>query len=293
MKDDYEFPFTFNLNVGCIFGGCKYCYVRKGSRKWKIIWGRDVRLKARLPEKLDRELSNKYQDLPQHLKRVQVGNACEVFDPKVLSFAQRELDRDLMRATLEVFERQWNNGNHWMVHVVTKSHFVTRYLDILERMRHMVQIELTLVCPDEALTRRFELYSSSVQNRLRAIQQLSDAGVFVRLMAMPFMWGRNEARELRIIAFDRGARGFKHKSLNYFDRDDMLRGIATRAGRRNDVIFNDVLVESGERADDQMTTVGMPEWLGKAAWGEVTPREMPVLRSGYAQLNEINWGYLI
>jgi DNA repair photolyase len=293
MRDDYEFPFTLNLNVGCIFGGCKYCYVREGSRKWGIVWGRDVRVKARISEKLDWELSNKYRDLPQHLKRVQVGNACEVFDPKVLSFTQRELNRDLVRETLEVFENHWNNGNYWMIHLVTKSHYVTRYLDILERMRQMVQIEMTLVCPDEELTRQFELYSSSVEKRLRGIRQLSDAGVFVRIMAMPFMWGRNEARELRRIAFQSGARGFKHKSLNYFDRSNMLRGVATRVGRRNDVIFDDVLLESGEPVDGQTTSMDMPIWIGRSGWGEYVPREMPTLRSGYSELNDINWGYLI
>jgi hypothetical protein len=112
-------------------------------------------------------------------------------------------------------------------------------------------------------------------------------------MAMPFMHGREEALELRRITFDQGARAFKHKGLNYFEQDEVLMGTPRRRRRRNDTVLTDLLVESGEPVEDETRVVVMPVSDGKRRWIRLEPRQMPVLRSGYARLNDINWGYLI
>ncbi len=291
MKDNYEFPFTLNPTIGCLFG-CKYCYLQQYPFNQWAAFGEEVKVKTRLPETLDLELQ-KYRDLPQHLKRVQVGPACECFHPDVLSRTRRELERDIMSEILETFERHWNEGNHWMVHLVTKSHLITRYLDILERMRHMVQVEMTLVCLSESTRRQYERYAPSVDRRLRAIRQLSEAGIFVRVMAMPLLCQRGEALNLQQVTFNHGARGFKHKGLNYFDLKDVLQGAPERKKSRQDTIDTTLLIESGEPLNDETVTVDMPVCESKRRWVRFEPREMPILRSGYSELNDINWGYLV
>jgi DNA repair photolyase len=291
MNDDYEFPFTLNPNIGCLFA-CNYCFLQQYPFNRHTEFGTEVKIKTWVPDRLDREL-NRYRDLPQHLKRVQVGVTSENFMPEVLVRTRRQLDRDIMRELLETFERHWNQRNRWMVHILTKSHLVGRYLDVLARMRHMVQVEMTLICLDENTRRQMERYSSSIQRRLRVIRQLADNDIFVRIMAMPFMHGREEALELRRITFDQGARAFKHKGLNYFEQDEVLMGTPRRRRRRNDTVLTDLLVESGEPVEDETRVVVMPVSDGKRRWIRLEPRQMPVLRSGYARLNDINWGYLI
>ena len=146
MNDDYEFPFTLNPNIGCLFA-CNYCFRQQDPFNRHAEFGTEVKVKTWVPDRLDRELS-RYRDLPQHLKRVQVGVTSENFMPEVLVRTRRQLNRDIMREILETFERHWNQGNRWMVHILTKSHLVGRYLDVLARMRHMVQVEMTLICLD-------------------------------------------------------------------------------------------------------------------------------------------------
>ena len=291
MKDNYEFPFTLNPTIGCLFG-CKYCYLQQYPFNKMATFGQEVKVKTRLPEKLDLELQ-KYRALPQHLKRVQVGPACECFHPEVLIRTSRELGRDIMREILETFERHWSEGNHWMVHLITKSHMVTRYLDVLARMRHMVQVEMTLVCLSESTRRQYERHAPSVDKRITAIRHLSSAGIFVRIMAMPLLCRRGEALDLQQVTFNHGARGFKHKGLNYFDLEDVLQGAPERKRSRQDSIDTNLLIESGEPLNGEIVTVDMPVCEGKKRWIRFEPREMPILRSGYSQLNDIDWGYLV
>jgi DNA repair photolyase len=252
------------------------------------VFGQEVKVKVWLPQKLDLELS-RYCELPQHLKRVQIGPACECFLPQVLQYTRRELGRDIMREIFEIFEKHWNDGNRWMVHVVTKSHLVNQYLKILKRMRHMVQVEMTLICLNEETRRRFETFAPSVLRRLRVIKELSDAGVFVRIMAMPLLCDAEEASRLKKVTFGAGAKGFKHKDLNYFDKTDLLRGVVAKSKSRKDVIDTSLLVESGEPVDGLNRPVLMPN----AKWSTFEDREMLLLRSGYRQLNNVDWGYLV
>ncbi len=297
-NDPYEFPFTCNPYSGCFFA-CKYCYVQEKPFRWQAKFGEEVKVKSQIVERLDKDLK-KYSGIPQYLKRVQVGNATECFLPTVLKRSKEELGTDIMRGMLETFERHWKKGNKWMAHIVTKSHLILRYKDILERMKHMVQVELTMVCPDEATTRIVEVYSPTFQKRLNVIKELADEGIFVRVMAMPWLLGKDEALQFRKSVLKIGARGFKHKGLNYFDRDELLKGNTVEIKKRKDIIFHELLLNSGEMDDNgRIIKVRIPKH-GKTYWKRLgtmkfdyEERQMPVLKSGYAELNDVDWGYLI
>jgi DNA repair photolyase len=73
--DQHNLPFTLNANMGCLFG-CIYCYTQLPPIGLHTNFGEEVKVKTWLPEKLDLELE-KFRDLPQHLKRVQVNPATE------------------------------------------------------------------------------------------------------------------------------------------------------------------------------------------------------------------------
>ena len=150
--------------------------------------------------------------------------------------------RDILMETLQVFQNHWNQGNRWMVHLLTKSHMILKHLDILMEMSDQVQVELTITTLDEERKKLLEGYAPTVKKRLDVIERLANSGIFVRVMCMPFIETFEEAAEVRNVVIDRGASGFKHKKLNYFDEQALLAGDLIRVKGRNDTMFEDLLL---------------------------------------------------
>jgi DNA repair photolyase len=297
--DQYGFPFTLNPLIGCFFE-CKYCYVpefTKNSREWFF---NEVQVKGWLPEKLDQELTV-YQDLPQHLKRVQMNESCESYLPKVMKSLKKNFGRDLMAEILGVFEKHWLAGNQWMVHILTKSNLITRHVEILSRLKHMVQLEISFACLDEKLRRQLERYAPSTEKRLRAVKQLSDAGIFVRIMAMPLICDKEQGEELRKVAFENGAKAFKNKGLNYFNLKDLLDGKVIKKQGRRDFVHEDLTVKSGEHILEngriRKARLLMPEkWKGNKIYdwkAYLVERDVEMIDCGYSECNDIDWGYIM
>jgi DNA repair photolyase len=288
--DQHNLPFTLNSTIGCLFG-CAYCYLQGFPFNLHTDFGKEVKVKTWISERLDFEL-DKYRNLPQYLKRVQVSVASEGYLPDVMIKTKRELNRDIMAEILETFKRHWEEGNCWMVHLITKSHMVLKHLNIVQNMRNQVQLELTITTLNEERKKILEKYAPSVKRRLDIIRKFSDAGIFVRIMCMPLLGTREEAEELRQICFDNGARAFKHKGVNYFDENALLAGEVVSEGGREDEVFEDLLVKSGEpvieNGEPMIMTVQMPT----PKWNEFEYRDMVIKDTGYTEMNDIDWEYL-
>ena len=287
--DQHNFPFTLNATMGCLFG-CRYCYLQGVPFSRHTNFGEQVKVKVWLPKKLDRELKEKYRDLPQYLKRVQVNPATEGYLPQVINKMQKEYDLDLMGEILQVFKKHKESGNFWLVHLLTKSNTILNHLDLFSSMRDQIQVEMTITTLDEVRRKIFEGKAPSVAKRLEAIRKLSDAGIFVRVMAMPFIGDRDAAMNLRDETFKYGARAFKHKSLNYFDEEALLNGRLVRIRGRRDFAYEDLILKSGEpyQAKGEPKKVSMPN----KKWNAWEIRPMKIENHGYADINQIDWTYL-
>jgi len=288
--DQHNLPFTLNSTIGCLFN-CAYCYLQGFPFNLHTDFGKEVKVKTWISERLDFELS-KYQNLPQYLKRVQVNVASEGYLPDVMIKTKRELNRDIMAEILETFKRHWDKGNCWMVHLITKSHMVLKHLNIIEDMRNQVQLELTITTLNEERKKILEKYAPSVKRRLDVISRFSDAGIFVRIMCMPLIGTKEEAEELKQVCFDCGARAFKHKGVNYFDEDALLAGEVVSEGSREDEVYEDLLFMSGEpvleNGEPMIMTVQMPT----PKWNKFEDRDMIIVDTGYTEMNAIDWAYL-
>ncbi len=287
-------PFNASPYIGC-FGGCRYCYTQASPVRFHIIPGA-VQVKTRFPEKFNSHLEN-YSTLPQHLKRIQINESCEYYLPEVLEKMEQELHRDIMVETLGVLKRHWDNGNRWMLHIVTKSPLILKHLSLLSAIREMIQVEMTLICLDETRRRSVESNPFTVNDRLEAIRKLSRNGIFVRIMSMPFFGSKEEAMALKEKAFEYGAQAFKHKGLNYFEWDRLVRDDRSRTGNREDSIYTDLLVKSGEpfiREGRQPTIrLLMPNSRWKKSYvGNLEERDVSMINFGYSGLNDIDWGYI-
>jgi DNA repair photolyase len=258
------------------------------------------------------DLAN-FANLPQHLKRVQINETSDYYVPQVLNELKKR-NRDVMLEILNVFRQAWGNGNKWMLHILTKSPLILDHIDTLKAMKHMVQVEVSFATGDESLSRSLEYFTPSIKKRLELVESLAKAGLFVRIMAMPFYGDANSLDELKAEAFRHGAKAFKNKGINYYKWTDVLKpqtfeefirdGIPDDEGRM-DKKDESRIVKSGEffqvKRKPIKKTVLMPkdEFLKGAKWAAHTltserleGKPMKVIDCGYRDCNAVDWGYI-
>jgi len=318
----YDFPFTLNPVIGC-FMGCKYCfspgvaYQYKTQQEGRELFFTNAIVQLDKAEHLDRELS-RYSILPEHMKRVQVNEISEYYQSKVISELNDGEKPDLMEEILSKFKRHYHNGNCWMVHILTKSHLILSHLDVLKDMKEQVQVEISFATHNDKISRSLEFYTPDVSKRLEVVEKLSDAGIFVRIMAMPFYGNKKDLLKLKKETFKRGAKAFKNKGLNYFKDWDELRQVKTfdkfldanlSTGKgRVDEKDESLIIKSGEYAlnengNQRYKTVLVPRmdenYKAIEQWSAVTlmekrfeRRRMKIIDCGYASCNKLDWGYI-
>ena len=78
--------------------------------------------------------------------------------------------------------------------ITTKNALVTRDLDILQSMaqRQLISVAISITSLDQALPRILEPRTSAPVARLRAVRELSQAGVPVMVMVAPIIPGLND-----------------------------------------------------------------------------------------------------
>ena len=194
-NDSPDIPFRFSLNPyrGCEHG-CIYCYARPTHEWLSLSAGLDfetrIFVKEDAAELLREELSSK-KWIPDH---VSISGVTDGYQP-----VERRLE--LTRRCLQVFAEFKNP-----VSVITKSALVTRDIDILQELATvnaaMVFISVTTLDPD--LARRMEPRASAPAARLRAIEELSAAGIPVGILNAPIIPGLNDHETPAIL--DAGAR---------------------------------------------------------------------------------------
>ncbi len=189
-----DIPFDRSINVyrGCEHG-CIYCFARPTHAFMGLSPGLDfeskLTMKPDAPELLERELS-----APNYKPAViAIGTNTDPYQPIERRFG-------IMRRVLEVLERFGHP-----VAIVTKSHLVTRDIDILARMarRNLVRVGISVTTMDGKLARMMEPRAPTPVRRLEALRALSDAGIPTTVMAAPVIPAINDAEIERIL--DAGA----------------------------------------------------------------------------------------
>ncbi|NGP89979.1 PA0069 family radical SAM protein [Fodinibius halophilus] len=193
-----DIPFTYGLNPyrGCEHG-CIYCYARPTHEFLGFSAGLDfesrIMVKYDAPQKLRKKFAEKSW-MPQPI--VMSG----VTDP----YQPIERNLEITRGCLEVFAESRNP-----VGVITKNYLVTRDLDFLSELAeyNAVHVTLSITTLDRELARVMEPRTSQPNRRLKAIQELSDAGVSVGVNVAPIIPGLtdHECVEILKAARDAGA----------------------------------------------------------------------------------------
>ena len=178
-------PFKWALNPyrGCTHA-CEYCYARKYQRHLELGTGDDfstvILVKHNLPEVLRRELGR-----PTWTREhVAVGTATDPYQPIEGHY---RLTRRCLEALIAA-ETPFS--------VVTKGPMVVRDLDLLREATRGAGCEVYLSVPsvDEDAWSRLEPGTASPRQRIRAVRQMSDAGIDTGILMMPLVPGITTTR---------------------------------------------------------------------------------------------------
>ncbi|GAB3008407.1 PA0069 family radical SAM protein [Niabella terrae] len=194
---DVGMAYSMNPYAGCEHG-CIYCYARNAHEYWGYSAGLDferkVIVKLNAPLLLRKQLMHpKWEVMPIMLS----GNT-DCYQP-----AERKYR--LTRRLLEVC-RDFNQP----VGILTKNAAILKDQDILQELasRKLVRAMVSITSFNEGLRSVMEPRTTTATQRLRVIEQLSNAGVPMGVMLGPMIPGLNDHEIPRIMqaAADAGAR---------------------------------------------------------------------------------------
>jgi DNA repair photolyase len=254
---DVDFRFSLNPYRGCEHG-CSYCYARPTHEYLGYDAGLGFETKIVVKH-----------DAPK-LFRTFLARDSWVCEPIGLSgvtdpYQPCERQFQLTRKCIEIAAVAYQP-----IRIITKSALIVRDLDLLGSMAadNLVHANISITTLDPALARAMEPRASTPAARLRAVSELSAAGVPVRVMIAPVVPGLNDAEIPEILAAARkaGAQAARYillrlplsvapVFLEWLERawpegkmrvERLVR--ETRAGRLNDSQFGTRMRGTGEYA---------------------------------------------
>ncbi len=183
-NDSPDVPFRFSLNPyrGCLHG-CPFCYARPTHEYLGLNAGLDfetvIFVKENAPA-LFRDWLGRPGWLPEPI------TLSGVTDP----YQPAERDYRLTRACLEVAVEA-----RQPISLITRNSLVLRDLDLLAPLaaERLLHVSVSITTLDDELARSMEPRAATPPARLRAVRELSGAGVPVRVLVAPIIPGLNDA----------------------------------------------------------------------------------------------------
>lgn len=259
-NDSPDVGFTHSINVyrGCAHGCC-YCYARPTHEYLGLSAGLDFETKIFVKEKAPELLRQEMQRAKWAPVMLAMSGVTDCYQP-----IERQLK--LTRRCLQVLAEFRNP-----VGIVTKSHLVTRDIDVLQELASysaaVVLVSITTL--DASLSAKMEPRAASPSRRLAAVKALAEAGVPVGIMVAPVVPGLTDHEIPAILqaAADAGAQWAGYTTLrlpgavaelfagwaadHYPDRRDKIlnRVRELRGGKLNDPRFGSRMRGAGVFAD--------------------------------------------
>lgn len=181
--DSPDLPFSWTVNPyrGCEHG-CIYCYARPGHEYLGLSCGLDfeskILAKFDAPALLRGELTNrKWEGEPIVFSGVT--------DPYQPIEGKLRITRGCLEVCADLMQP---------VSLITKNRLITRDIDLFKELaRHRaVAAAVSVTTLDAELSRKMEPRASTPRDRLRAIEELTAAGVPVAVMTAPIVPGLND-----------------------------------------------------------------------------------------------------
>jgi DNA repair photolyase len=255
---DVYFRYSVNAYRGCEHG-CSYCYARPYHEYLGLNAGVDFESKIFVKHNAAHLLQDwlaREAWIPEHIS---FSGVTDCYQPCERQF---ELTRQCLEVCL---------ASRQPVSIITKNALVVRDLDLLSQLAAIdcAHVNISLTTLDAKLARRLEPRTSSPDARLRAIRDLSAAGIPVRVMTAPVIPGVNDS-ELPALLQAASQAGARHASftmlrlplavkpvfLEWLQREEPLKydrvvGLiqAVRGGELNSSNFGERMRGTGQIAD--------------------------------------------
>ena len=178
------FEWSLNPYMGCAHR-CTFCYVRaferRADRPSDERYGRSIRVKINVAEVLARELARPTWDGAS----IVVGAATDPYQPAEGRFR-------LTRACLGVLAGASNPFS-----IITRGPMIVRDVDVLQEASRRAKVSITFSIPtlDDDVWRKSEPSTAHPRQRLRAIRELTDAGIDARVGMAPILPGVSDRPE--------------------------------------------------------------------------------------------------
>ena len=179
---DIGFRYSVNPYRGCLHG-CAYCYARPSHEFLGLNAGIDFESKIMVKERAPELFRNWLARSSWQPEMIVFSGVTDCYQPI-------ESKLKLTRACLQVASEA-----NQPIGIVTKNALVTRDIDLLKPMAELntVRAAISVTTLDNDLARVMEPRTSTPTARLRAINQLSDAGISTCVMIAPIIPGLNDS----------------------------------------------------------------------------------------------------
>ena len=245
-----DVPFTWSINPyqGCEHG-CIYCYARNSHEYWGYSMGKDFERTILYKPDAPKLLEKWFRKRGYKPEMIALSGNTDCYQP-----AERKLK--ITREILKVFTDYRHPTG-----MITKNALILRDLDLIQDLSkdNLVRVTMSITTLNEDLRRVMEPRTSSIRNRLKAVEVLSKAGVHVNVNLAPIIPALNshELFDLVKAAADHGA-----KSVNY---------IMVRLNGQISDIFEDWVYEHyPDRADKVLNLIRAAHdgTLNDSEWGK-------------------------
>jgi DNA repair photolyase len=259
-NDSPDIPFRYSINPyrGCEHG-CAYCYARPTHETLGMNAGIDFETRVLVKHDAVPLLRKELNDRRWQPEPIMISGVTDCYQPAERQF---QLTRGILEVMLEARQPTC---------IVTKNSLILRDLDILGPLaeRNLVSVAISVTTLDAELARTLEPRTATPAARLRAICELSAAGVPARAMLAPLIPGLTDSEVPAILeaAKEAGARGAsfvmlrlpyavapifvnwlaEHRPLAAQRVESLIRDM--RGGRLNDPRFGSRMRGSGTYAD--------------------------------------------
>lgn len=185
---DLGMGYSLNPYQGCEHG-CVYCNARNSHEFWGYDAGLDfesrILVKKNAVELLEAFLAKE----SWKARSIVLSGNTDCYQP-----VEKKLE--ITRKLLQVFQKYRHP-----VGIITKNGLVMRDLDILKDLAkdNLVQVNISITSLEEKTRQLLEPRIATIKKRFEAVQQLSDAGIPVRVMAAPIIPGINAHEILPLI----------------------------------------------------------------------------------------------
>lgn len=175
---DIPMDYSINPYQGCEHG-CTYCYARTTHQYWGMSAGLDFERKIIVKQNAADLLREELNKKSWVCKPIMLSGNTDCYQPAERTFG---ITRRLLEVMAEFRQP---------VGIITKNSLVTRDLDILSEMAtdNLVRVNMSITTLDEDLRRILEPRTATISQRLKAVTQLTEAGIPVNVMIAPIIPG--------------------------------------------------------------------------------------------------------